>query len=61
MNMKEIDYQILDAVEASIYWKDLDGRYLGCNKYMANIVGLSTQEIIGQTDFSYLGRMKPVN
>lgn len=49
--MKNIDYQILDAVEASIYWKDLEGRYLGCNKYMENIVGLSRDEIIGQTDY----------
>jgi tRNA-dependent cyclodipeptide synthase len=49
--MKHIDYQILDAVEASIYWKDLDGRYLGCNKYMEDMVGLSREEIIGQTDY----------
>ena len=49
--MENIDYQIFDAVEASIYWKDLDGRYLGCNKYMENVVGLSANEIIGQTDY----------
>lgn len=49
--MKDIDYQILDAVEASIYWKDLDGKYLGCNKYMENMVGLSKNDIIGQTDY----------
>ena len=49
--MKNIDYQILDAVEASIYWKDLEGRYLGCNKYMEVLVGLPREEIIGQTDY----------
>ena len=48
---KNIDYQILDAVEASIYWKDLEGRYLGCNKYMERVVGLPGSEIIGQTDY----------
>jgi tRNA-dependent cyclodipeptide synthase len=46
-----IDYQIIDAVEASIYWKDLYGKYLGCNKYMAKMAGVSRDQIIGNTDY----------
>lgn len=37
---------------ASIYWKNLAGAYLGCNKYMLNMAGLeSIDQIIGKTDF----------
>ncbi|MGC0371505.1 MAG: hypothetical protein DGJ47_000194 [Rickettsiaceae bacterium] len=48
--MKNIDYQILDAIEASIYWKDVSGRYLGCNEYMLRMIGLTRNELIGKTD-----------
>lgn len=46
-----IDYQIIDAVDSSIYWKDLSGKYLGCNKYMVNMIGKSRDKIIGSTDY----------
>lgn len=47
--------QIIDLVDASIYWKDKDGRYLGCNKYVLNIAGVSSiDEIRGKTDFDLL-------
>lgn len=49
--MQYTDYQILDAIEASIYWKDLNGKYLGCNRYMLNMIGLTRDEIIGKTDY----------
>jgi PAS domain S-box-containing protein len=45
-----MDYQIIDAIDASIYWKDLSGKYLGCNKYMEKMAGLSRDEILGNTD-----------
>ena len=46
------EYLVLDAILASIYWKDLKGVYLGCNKYMLEMVGLSNRkEIIGKTDY----------
>jgi PAS domain S-box-containing protein len=46
-----IDYQIIDAVGASIYWKDLSGKYIGCNKYMSKMAGMSRNQIIGNTDY----------
>ena len=42
-------YLIIDAVDASIYWKDLNGRYLGCNKYMLNMAGVVNRtDILGK-------------
>jgi PAS domain S-box-containing protein len=43
---------VMDTVQQSIFWKDTEGRYLGCNRVFANAVGLSDPaEIVGKTDF----------
>lgn len=41
---------ILDVISVSIYWKDKVGKYLGCNKYMLDMVGLERGDVIGKTD-----------
>jgi len=44
--------QILDTVPQSIFWKDRDSVYLGCNAVFAKAVGVENSElIIGKTDF----------
>jgi len=49
MNM---DYfQLIDAMPASVYWKDRDGKYLGCNDYMCKMTGYTLKEVIGKTDY----------
>lgn len=43
--------QILNTVPQGIFWKDVTGRYLGCNQTIASSAGLSSpEEIIGKTD-----------
>jgi PAS domain S-box-containing protein len=43
---------VLDTVPQAIYWKDRDGRYLGCNRVFAGLVGLRDDErIVGKTNF----------
>ncbi len=42
---------LLDSVPQSIFWKDRDSVYLGCNRAFASAVGLSSPDrIIGLTD-----------
>lgn len=41
---------VLDTIPVSVYWKDTQGRYLGCNQVFANESGLAAQAIIGKTD-----------
>lgn len=41
---------ILDAVPAIVFWQDLSGIYLGCNKHIANMTGVSGQDMLGKTD-----------
>ncbi|MCC6528492.1 MAG: PAS domain S-box protein [Polyangiaceae bacterium] len=43
---------ILDTIPQSVFWKDLDGKYLGCNATFARAAGLrSPGEVVGKTDF----------
>ena len=43
---------ILDTIPQSVFWKDANGIYLGCNRVFASAVGLkSPDEIVGKTDF----------
>jgi PAS domain S-box-containing protein len=43
---------VLKKVPGSVYWKDLDGRFLGCNQFVADMAGLlSPEDVIGKTDY----------
>jgi len=48
---------VVDNVPYSIFWKDQDSRYLGCNKNFAALDGRSDpREIVGKTDFDLAWR-----
>ncbi len=42
---------ILDAIPAPIFYKNLQGVYLGCNRAFETFLGLSRQKIVGATVF----------
>jgi PAS domain S-box-containing protein len=43
---------MIDAVPDLIFYKDLDGVYLGCNEaFAATFVGMTEAEIVGKTDY----------
>ncbi len=43
---------VLDHVPERVFWKDREGRYLGCNKACAADAGVATPEaIVGKTDY----------
>ena len=44
--------RVLDSVPQSVFWKDRDSIYLGCNQVFARAVGLdSPEQIVGKSDF----------
>jgi len=44
--------QILNSVPQTVFWKDRNSVYLGCNEVFARTIGLaSPEEIVGKTDF----------
>lgn len=45
---------VLNAIPSSVFWKDAESRYLGCNSKHAAHVGLaSPEEIVGKTDYDF--------
>ncbi|APC90770.1 MULTISPECIES: PAS domain-containing protein [Francisella] len=49
-NQKSSFQQIIDSIDANIYWKDLEGRFLGMNKKNLSLLGpgLTNEDIIGK-------------
>lgn len=46
-------FNILESVDAYIYLKDTDGRYLFANRPLCELFGKSADEIVGQSDASF--------
>ncbi len=41
---------IIRSMPGHVYWKDIEGKYLGCNEEQAKSAGLTVDEYIGKTD-----------
>jgi PAS domain S-box-containing protein len=41
--------KIIDAIPSPVFYKDADGKYLGCNKIYETFIGLSREQILGKT------------
>lgn len=45
---------VLSNIPQAVFWKDRESRFLGCNKAMAEIVGIDDPEdIVGKTDYDH--------
>jgi two-component system, OmpR family, aerobic respiration control sensor histidine kinase ArcB len=43
---------VINKIQGSVYWKNQEGVYLGCNEFVLEIAGLKNErDIIGKTDF----------
>lgn len=47
---------LLDSIPDIIFFKDIDGIYIGCNPQFAEFVGRSKEEIMGKTDYDLFVR-----
>ena len=43
--------QLIDATDDLIFFKNVEGRYLGCNAAFCRFAALSREEVMGRTDF----------
>ncbi len=51
MNNVDVLSQLMNHMPVHVYWKDIKGRYLGCNLAQAQSFGLQAPEaLIGKTD-----------
>ncbi|MCF6218247.1 MAG: PAS domain S-box protein [Gammaproteobacteria bacterium] len=42
--------RVLDTIPVRVFWKDLDGYYLGCNVLFSQDLGTTPSEVIGKSD-----------
>jgi len=49
-------YEVLDSIPDIIFFKNMDGVYIGCNTAFASFVGKNRSVIISQTDYDLFGR-----
>lgn len=52
-NRLEFDKVLLDTIPNPIYYKNIDGKFLGCNTSFETLVNSSRDEIIGKTAFDF--------
>ena len=52
-NRLEFDRVLLDTIPNPIYYKNIDGKFLGCNLAFSNLVCSTKDEVIGKTAFDF--------
>jgi PAS domain S-box-containing protein len=52
-NRLEFDKVLLDTIPNPIYYKNIEGKFLGCNLAFAQLVNSSRDEVIGKTAFDF--------
>lgn len=52
-NRLEFDKVLLDTIPNPIYYKNIDGKFLGCNLAFANLVNEERNQVIGKTAFDF--------
>ncbi|MDY3204542.1 MAG: ABC transporter substrate binding protein [Arcobacter sp.] len=52
-NRLEFDKVLLDTIPNPIYYKNIDGKFLGCNTGFETLVNSTRDEIIGKTAFDF--------
>ncbi len=62
LNRTLFQESLFNAIPVSVYVKDSEGRYLGCNERYTDIMGLKTDDIKGLTDYEVLpGKSGEIN
>ncbi|MFV0563317.1 ABC transporter substrate binding protein [Malaciobacter mytili] len=52
-NRLEFDKVLLDTIPNAIYYKNVDGKFIGCNLAFANLMGLNKEEVVGKNAFDF--------
>ncbi|MBY0544736.1 MAG: PAS domain-containing sensor histidine kinase, partial [Gammaproteobacteria bacterium] len=53
-SLKSYINAIINNLPGAVYWKDLQGHYMGCNKFVAQMAGYSNpEEMLGKTDYDF--------
>lgn len=57
-NLEQVHFsqQLGDTIPSPIFWKDAEGRYLGCNKAFEAYIGIRREDLIGKSVFDIAPR-----
>lgn len=45
--------EVLDTIPVRVFWKDVEGRYLGCNRHFSHDAGMAhPEDVVGKDDFA---------
>ena len=55
-NQVKLNEVLLNTLPNPIYYKDIDGKFLGCNSAFATLIGYDKQNIIGKTAFDFFSK-----
>jgi PAS domain S-box-containing protein len=47
---------LIDTIPSPIFYKDIHGKYLGCNRAFENAIGLSREDLVGKTVYDLAPR-----
>ncbi|HXV20047.1 MAG TPA: PAS domain S-box protein [Desulfuromonadales bacterium] len=58
---RELFDEVISNIPIYVFWKDREGRYLGCNQRFASVAGVGSKEnIVGKTDYDLTWRREEV-
>ncbi len=52
-NQLKFEKVLLDTIPNAIYYKNKDGKFIGCNSAFAKLLNISKKEVIGKTAFDF--------
>lgn len=56
---KNVSAQFINKIPYFIWWKDLDGKFLGCNNNFLEYTGLKNEiDIVGKTDYDFWDKIE---
>ena len=55
-NLLDFRKTLLDSIPSPVFYKDVKGRYIGCNESFAALVGLPKEEVVGKSVYEVVAR-----
>lgn len=56
IDQKELLKSVENSMDDAVFYKNLQHKYIGCNKKFENFIGLSEKKLIGKTDYDFFDK-----
>ncbi|MBI4965773.1 MAG: PAS domain S-box protein [Desulfomonile tiedjei] len=55
-HLSDFQQALIDSIPNPVFYKDAEGKYLGCNEAFAAVVGLSKEQVVGRSVYEVISR-----